>query len=74
MGDWSYHHCIAQLALGNFHYLTTSHLMLGIANHFDSNIQNNTSIKSQATVPQETTAPIIIIIIIIIITIIIALI
>ena len=46
--------------------------MLGKANHFDCNIQNNTLIKSQVTVPQETTAPkVIIIIIIIIITIII---
>ena len=38
----------------NFHYSRTSHPMLGQFSQVDSNIQNNTSIKSQKTVPQVT--------------------
>ena len=40
-----------------FHYSRTSHPMLGQVSQVDSNIQNNTSIKSQETVPQATTVP-----------------
>ena len=38
----------------NFHYPRISHSLLGQISQVDGNIQNNTSIKSQATVPQTT--------------------
>ena len=40
--------------LGNFHYPITSHPILGQVSQVDSIIRNNTSIKSQASIPQTT--------------------
>ena len=58
-----YNHCIAGLNMtkigtkSTFHFPSTSHPMLGKVSHFDGNIENNTSITSQATFPQAATVP-----------------